>query len=73
MAKLTKERAERIAKAHACSSCKEYTYRRLTVKPATQAIIEELGAVWIATRTCGVCEYKEEIGIADDGDVVYAG
>jgi len=73
VAKLTKERAERIAKAHACSSCKEYTYRRLTVKPATQAIIEELGAVWIATRTCGVCEYKEEIGIADDGDVVYAG
>lgn len=73
MAKLTKERAERIAKAHACSSCKEYTYRRLTVKPATQAITEELGAVWIATRTCGVCEYKEEIGIADDGDVVYAG
>lgn len=73
MAKLTKERAERIAKAHACSSCKEYTYRRLTLKPATQAITDELGAVWVATRTCGVCEHKEEIGIADDGDVVYAG
>ena len=73
MAKLTKERAERIAKAHACSSCKEYTYRRLTVKAATQAITEELGAVWIATRICGVCEHREEIGIAEDGDVVYSG
>ncbi len=73
MAKLTKERAERIAKAHACSSCKEYTYRRLTVTAATQAITEELGAVWIAKRVCGVCEYQEEIGIADDGDIVYSG
>ncbi len=73
MAKLPKERAERIARAHACSRCQEYTYRRLTVKAATAAITRELGAVWIATKTCGVCAYKEEIGIAEDGDVVYAG
>ena len=70
---MTQERAERIAKAHACSSCKEYTFRRLTVKPATKAIAEELGAVWIATKICGVCKYQEEIGIAEDGDVVYSG
>jgi hypothetical protein len=43
------------------------------VKAATKAITEELGAVWIATRTCGVCERQEEIGIADDGDIVYSG
>ena len=73
MTKLTKERAERIAKGHACSSCKEYTFRRITVKPATKAITDELGAVWIATKTCGVCKYQEEIGIAEDGDVVYSG
>ena len=73
MAKMTQERAERIAKAHACSRCKEYTFRRLTVKPATKAITEELGAVWIATKICGVCKYQEEIGIAVDGDVVYSG
>ncbi len=73
MATLSKERAERIARAHACSSCKEYTYRRLTVKAATKAITDELGAVWIASRICGVCEHREEIGIADDGDVVYSG
>lgn len=72
MAKLSKEKAEKIAKAHACSHCKEYSYRRLTVKPAPKAITEELGAVWIAARTCGICDYKEEIGIADDGDIVYA-
>lgn len=72
MAKLTKEKAEKIAKAHACSHCKEYSYRRLTVKPAAKAITDELGAVWVATKTCGVCDYKEEIGIAEDGDIVYA-
>lgn len=72
MAKITRERAERIAKAHACSHCKEYSYRRLSVKPAAKAIKDELGAVWVATKTCGVCDYKEEIGIAEDGDIVYA-
>lgn len=71
--KLSKERALLIAKAHACSHCKEYTYRRLTVKIAPKAITDELNAVWIATKTCGVCEYKEEIGIAEDGEVVFAG
>jgi len=72
VAKLTREKAEKIAKAHACSHCKEYSYRRLTVKPAAKAITEELGAVWVASKTCGVCDYKEEIGIAEDGDIVYA-
>lgn len=62
-----------IARAHACSSCQEYNYRRLTVKAATAAIVKELGAAWIATKTCGVCDYQEEIGISDDGEVVYAG
>lgn len=71
MAKLSKLRAELIAKAHPCSHCKEYSFRRLTLKEASKAIREELGAVWVATKTCGVCEHKEEIGIADDGEVVY--
>jgi hypothetical protein len=71
--KLSKERALLIAKAHACSHCKEYTYRRLTVKVAPAAIAEELHVAWVATKTCGVCDYKEEIGIADDGDVVFSG
>lgn len=73
MTKLSRERAERIAKAHACPRCKEYSYRKLTVKPAPKAIETELGAVWVANRICGVCDHREEIGIADDGDIVYSG
>ena len=73
MAAITKERALKIAKAHACSSCKEYSYRKLSVRAATEAIQKETGAVWIASKTCGVCSYTEEIGIAEDGDVVYEG
>lgn len=72
MPKLSRERAERIAKAHACPRCQEYSYRKLTVKPAPKAITEELGAVWVASRICGVCDHREEIGIADDGDIVYS-
>jgi hypothetical protein len=73
MADIDKARAERIAKGHACSSCKEYSYRKLSVRAATASVKSELGAIWIATKTCGVCGYQEEIGIAADGDVVYEG
>ena len=73
MAKITKDRALRIAKAHACSHCQEYTYRKLSVKVAPKAIQDELKAVWIATKTCGVCGTQSEIGIQDDGDIVYEG
>lgn len=70
--RITHERAERIAKAHACSRCAEYTFRKLTVKPATKALEDELGVIWVAVRLCGVCKHEEEIGIAADGDIVYA-
>ncbi|MDH5233410.1 MAG: hypothetical protein OEW77_00520 [Gemmatimonadota bacterium] len=71
MAKITRERATRVAKAHACSHCQEYTYRKLSVKPASAAITKELGAVWIAVKVCGVCGYQSEIGIEADGDIVF--
>jgi hypothetical protein len=71
VAPITAERAERIAKSHACSRCKEYTFRKLRVKPAPKSIVDELGAVWIAVRTCGVCEHEGELGIQDDGDIVF--
>lgn len=71
MAPITRERAERIAKAHVCSHCKEYSFKKLAVKPAPRSIAEELGVAWVAVRHCGVCDYKSEIGIQDDGDVVY--
>jgi len=69
---VTKERAERIAKGHACENCGEYTIKKLKVVAAPAAITEELNAVWIAKKTCGVCGMEQEIGIDEDGDVVFA-
>ena len=72
MADITRERAERVARAYACGNCGEYTFKKIGVKPAPEPIREELKAVWIAMRTCGVCGLHQELGIDDDGDVVYA-
>jgi hypothetical protein len=71
VARISRERAERIAKAHVCSHCKEYSFKKLVVKPAPQSIEQELGAIWIAVRICGVCGHQGEIGIEADGDVVF--
>lgn len=73
MPTITRERAERIAKAHACSHCNEYSFRKLAVKPAPQGLANELGVVWVVVRTCGVCGVQTELGIQDDGDIVYEG
>jgi hypothetical protein len=71
VARITRERAERIAKAHACSRCKEYTFKKLTVKPASKSIEDELKAVWVAVRVCGVCGHHGELGLEADGDIVF--
>jgi transcription elongation factor Elf1 len=71
LSKITQERAERIAKAHACPNCGEYSYKRVSVKPATPQLKESLGVAWSATKTCGVCNSEHEIGIDEDGDIVY--
>ena len=70
---LPRERAERIARAHACVRCKEYSYRRVRVVEATASLREALGTAWQATLVCGVCGTPQELGIDDDGDVVYVG
>jgi transcription elongation factor Elf1 len=72
LASITRERAERIARGHACENCGEYTYKKLVVKPAPQSVRDELQAVWIATKTCGVCGLQQELGIDEDGDIVFA-
>jgi hypothetical protein len=72
-ATIPRERAERIARAHACVRCKEYSYRRVVVKPATPSLHEALGEVWHALLVCGVCDTTQELGIDADGDVVYVG
>ena len=69
---VSKERAERIARGHACENCGEYTIKKLKVVAAPAAISAELNAVWIAKKTCGVCGMEQEIGIDEDGDIVFA-
>lgn len=71
--KISKERAERIAKAHACGKCGEYSYKRVSVKPASKHLQESLGVVWSTAQICGVCDAHLELGIDDEGAIVYEG
>jgi transcription elongation factor Elf1 len=71
LAKITRERAERIVKAHACEHCGEYSYKKLSVKPAAKDIADELKVAWQAVKTCGVCGLQQEMGLDAEGDVVY--
>ena len=71
MAKITQERAERIAKAHACENCGEYSYKKLRVRLAARAKRSELKEEWIAAKTCGVCGLQAEMGIDEEGEIVY--
>jgi hypothetical protein len=68
---ITRERAERIARAHACEHCQEYSFKKLVVKPAPAANKAEFNETWHAARICGVCGNHEEIGIDAEGDIVY--
>lgn len=65
------ERAERIARAHACVRCGEYSWRKFSVKEASDEHRQEFGEEWHAVLECGVCALQQEIGIDGDGDVVY--
>jgi hypothetical protein len=70
---ITRERAERIAKAQPCENCGEYSFKRFMIKPATDAQRKELNIAWQAVKTCGVCGAVQEVGIDEDGDVIYVG
>ena len=73
MPKITRERAERIAKAHACERCGEYSYKKVSVKPASKSQQETLQVTWHALKICGVCGAEQELGIDGDGDIIYVG
>jgi hypothetical protein len=68
---ISHDRAERIAKAHACERCGEYSFKRLVVKPSVEPYRTELGEAWHATKICGVCGLHHELGINEEGDIVY--
>jgi hypothetical protein len=69
---ITRDRAERIVRAHACERCGEYSYKKLVVKPATEAQ-RSVGATWHALKICGVCGLEQELGLDAEGDIVYLG
>jgi transcription elongation factor Elf1 len=68
---ITRERAQRIAKAHACEKCGEYSYKRLSIRPATADQRAEFGEHWHVTKVCGVCGQEQDMGIDAEGEVVY--
>ena len=72
-APISRERAERIARAHACTRCGEYSYKRVVVRPASDAVKGALAVAWQAALHCGICGTHQELGIDEEGDIVYAG
>jgi hypothetical protein len=64
-------RAERIGRAHRCDRCLEYSFKKLVVKPAAPSHRQELGAVWIVIRICGVCGLESELALDEDGEILY--
>ncbi len=71
MADITRERAERIARAHACENCREYSYKTVRVKPASDAHRAEFKEVWHVVAICGICGLEKELGIDEDGEIIY--
>lgn len=70
---ITRERAERIARAHGCEQCGEYSYKKLAIRRASKEHAREFKEVWHAIKTCGVCGMLQEMGIDAEGDIVYSG
>ena len=73
MAKITQDRAERIARAHACEQCGEYSYKKFALKPAPKSQREALHVAWVATKVCGVCGTQQEVGLDAEGEIIYVG
>lgn len=69
--RISRDRAERIARAHACENCGEYSYKKLTVKPSTRQQQSDFKEVWHAVKVCGVCGMEQEMGIDAEGEIVY--
>lgn len=73
MAEITRERAERIARSHACERCREYSYKKVRVALASASHRAELNEVWHVEAVCGVCGLESEMGIDAEGDIIYVG
>jgi hypothetical protein len=72
LAKITANRVERIAKSHPCGRCGEYSYIRVKVKSVVPDPDAAQPVAWQASLRCGVCGADQELGISDDGDILYS-
>jgi hypothetical protein len=71
LAKTTRERAARIARAHACEQCREYSYKKVTVTPASSAHRAQFKELWHVVAICGICDLEKEMGIDERGEILY--
>jgi hypothetical protein len=71
LTEITRQKAELIARAHACENCGEYSYKRLVIKPASDTHRQEFREAWHVEKTCGVCGMEQEMGIDGEGEIVY--
>ncbi len=71
MTGITQDRAERIARSHACEHCGEYSFKTMKVKPASESHRKSIGEYWHVTKVCGVCGMHQELGIDAEGEIVY--
>ena len=62
-----------MARPVACVRCQEYSYRKVSVYPASEEHQRELGVLWEARLICGVCGLEQMLGIDEEGDVAYVG
>ena len=68
---ITRDRAERIARAHACVGCREYTYRKFAVREASAALsIYSADAAInglhfpLREEECAVATFTHSVGVA---------
>jgi hypothetical protein len=69
---VSRDRAERIARAQACPKCGEYSYKKFKLR-AARADDDVAGAAWIADLICGVCNAHLQLALEPDGDVLFFG
>ena len=72
-AEISEERAGKVARSQPCAHCREYSFKKISLEPASKEHRRTLKAVWIAKRVCGVCGLDEELGIDGKGEIVYNG
>lgn len=69
---ISKAMAERVARAHGCVRCGEYSYKKVKIVEATPEAVAQFREAWHVLLRCGVCGVESELGLDDEGEVLYA-